>query len=116
MRHGRRATGTGSVSHSTAVHDEIARLPAKLRLPIVLCYLEGLTQPQAATRLRCGEATLRRRLAGARERLRVRLARRGFAPTASALGVSLAQQADAAIPAVSAQTTKGRPYHDRPVP
>jgi RNA polymerase sigma factor (sigma-70 family) len=49
-----------------ALHDELARLPAKFRLPVVLCYLEGLTHAQAAIQLQCGEATLRRRLAAAR--------------------------------------------------
>ena len=54
-----------------ALHEELARLPAKLRVPVVLCYLEGLTHAQAALQLRCGEATVRRRLAGARDRLRI---------------------------------------------
>ncbi len=62
-----------------ALHDEIARLPEGLRRAIVLCELEGLTQVEAARILHCGEATLRRRLAGARERLRVRLTRQGVA-------------------------------------
>ena len=82
------------------LHDEIARLPSKYRLPIVHCYLEGLTHAQAAAQLRCGEATVRRRLARARERLGLRLARKGFAPTASMLAASLARQAGATVPAV----------------
>ncbi len=52
------------------LHEAIDRLPEKYRGAVVLCYLEGMTQTQAATALGCGEATLRRRLAGARERLR----------------------------------------------
>jgi len=65
--------------HSTCeLHEEIARLPESYRRAVVLCYLEGMTQVQAARVLRCGEATLRRRLAGARERLRTRLLQRGF--------------------------------------
>ena len=79
-----------------ALHEELARLPAKIRLPIVLCYLEGRTHMQAAAELRCGEATLRRRLAQARERLRERLARRGFAPASAAFTVELAKAARAA--------------------
>jgi RNA polymerase sigma factor (sigma-70 family) len=59
------------------LHEEIARLPESYRRAVVLCYLEGMTQGQAARELRCGEATLRRRLAGARERLRARLLRGG---------------------------------------
>jgi RNA polymerase sigma factor (sigma-70 family) len=88
-----------------ALHEEVARLPAKLRLPVVLCYLEGLTHAQAAVALRCGEATVRRRLAKARERLRLRVARRGFEPSAAALGGALAKEAGAAVPPVCAEAT-----------
>ena len=88
-----------------ALHEEVARLPAKLRLPVVLCYLEGLTHAQAAVALRCGEATLRRRLAAARERLRLRLARRGFEPSAAAVGRALANEAGAAVPPLCAEAT-----------
>ena len=35
-----------------ALHGEIERLPAAFRLPVVLCYLEGLTVHEAARRLR----------------------------------------------------------------
>jgi len=31
-----------------ALHDEIARLPRSFRLPVVLCYFEGLTLDEAA--------------------------------------------------------------------
>ena len=36
-----------------AIDEEIARLPDRYRKAVVLCYLEGLTQEQAAHRLRC---------------------------------------------------------------
>jgi predicted DNA-binding protein (UPF0251 family) len=62
-----------------ALHEEIARLPEKHRLAIVLCDLEGMTQSQAALELDWSERTLRRRLAEARERLLIRMARRGLA-------------------------------------
>ena len=61
-----------------ALHEEIARLPEKYRLPILLCDLEGLPQAQAAGQLHWSERTLRRRLAEARDRLKTRLARRGL--------------------------------------
>ena len=67
-----------------ALHEEIARLPEAMRRAVVLCELEGLTQPEAARLLHCGEATVRRRLAGARERLRARLAGQGVASSALA--------------------------------
>jgi RNA polymerase sigma factor (sigma-70 family) len=59
------------------LHEEISRLPDSHRQVLVLCLLEGKTQVQAAQELGCGEATIRRRLTGARERLRTRLDRRG---------------------------------------
>ncbi len=49
-----------------ALHGEIARLPEKYRLAIVLCDLEGMTQAQAAAQLRWSERTIRHRLAEAR--------------------------------------------------
>ncbi len=49
------------------VHEEVNRLPEGLRLPVVLCDLEGLTYEQAASRLDWTEPTLRHRLVKARE-------------------------------------------------
>jgi RNA polymerase sigma factor (sigma-70 family) len=80
------------------LHEELARLPDRLRQPIALCYLEGKTHAQAAFELQWSEATLRRRLADARDRLRVRLTRRGVTVTASALAVAMATPAPAAVP------------------
>jgi enediyne biosynthesis protein E4 len=71
----------------------------------VLCYFEGLTHAQAASALRCGEATLRRRLAKARDQLRARLSRRGFAPEDAVLGVMLARETTAAVPMAWAAAT-----------
>ena len=61
-----------------AIHEEIARLPEKIRLAVVLCDLQGIPQQQAAESLRLSERTLRRRLADGRERLKARLGRRGL--------------------------------------
>ena len=55
----------------------VHRPPARAhRQALVLCLLEGKTQVEAAQEIGCGEATVRRRLARARERLRARLDRR----------------------------------------
>ena len=59
------------------LHEEVASLPEKLRMPIVLCYLEGLTAEAAAQQLGCPRGTVLSRLSRARERLRERLTRRG---------------------------------------
>ena len=69
-----------------ALHEEIARLPEKYRLAVVLCDLEGMTQAQAAGQLHWSERTLHRRLAEARARLKRRLARRGLAPDGATSG------------------------------
>jgi hypothetical protein len=61
------------------LHEAIARLPEAFRRAVVLCDLEGMTQVEAARSLGCGEATLRRRLARAHERLRMRLKPQGIA-------------------------------------
>jgi RNA polymerase sigma factor (sigma-70 family) len=65
-----------------ALDEELTRLPEPLRAPLLLCYLGGRTQRQAAAQLGWSVATLRRRLEQGRERLRLRLARRGVAPAA----------------------------------
>jgi RNA polymerase sigma factor (sigma-70 family) len=86
------------------VHQEIDRLPESQRLPVVLCDLEGLTYDEAADRLRLTVPTLRCRLAKARQRLKGRLTRRGFA--APALGaVLVAKGASAAVPPVLIRST-----------
>jgi RNA polymerase sigma factor (sigma-70 family) len=59
------------------LHQELARLPERYRAPLVLCYLEGRTQCEAARLLGWGEGVLRGRLDRGRERLRQRLVRRG---------------------------------------
>ena len=61
-----------------AVHREIDRLPKSFRLPVVLCYFEGLTLDEAARRMRCPAGTLRSRLARARDKLRRALTLRGI--------------------------------------
>jgi RND family efflux transporter MFP subunit len=60
------------------LHAEIGRLPEKYRLPIVLCYFEGLTHEQAASRLRWPVGTVKTRLSRGRERLRSRLEQSGW--------------------------------------
>jgi RNA polymerase sigma factor (sigma-70 family) len=65
----------------TVLDAELARLPARYRAALVLCYLEGLSYEEAARRLGCSTGALRRQLQSGRERLRRRLAQRGLAPT-----------------------------------
>ena len=72
-----------------ALHGEIARLPEAFRLPVVLCYLEGLTVHEAARQLRWSHGTVRSRMARAREKLRRGLTRRGIVLPAAALAAVL---------------------------
>jgi RNA polymerase sigma factor (sigma-70 family) len=80
--------------------EEISRLPDKFRSPLVLCYLEGLTNEEAARQLGCPTGTVLSRLARARARLRGRLTRRGLA--LSALTIAGLLPAAAAPAALSA--------------
>jgi RND family efflux transporter MFP subunit len=64
------------------VDDEVSRLPERLRAAAALCYLEGKTVEEAAQQLGCPRGTVASRLARARQRLRVRLIRRGLGPPA----------------------------------
>jgi RNA polymerase sigma factor (sigma-70 family) len=57
--------------------DELSRLPAKYRAPLVLCYLEGKTNEEAARELGCPAGSMSWRLARGRDLLRERLAGRG---------------------------------------
>jgi RNA polymerase sigma factor (sigma-70 family) len=79
-----------------ALHDEIGRLPAAFRMPVVLCYLEGLTVEEAAGQLRWPHGTVRSRLARARDRLRRGLTRRGVVLPAAALFTVLTPRAASA--------------------
>jgi RNA polymerase sigma factor (sigma-70 family) len=81
------------------LHEEVSRLPERLRAAVALCYLEGLTYEAAALQLQVSEATVRGRLAQARERLRRRMTARGVTIPAGLLVAGTAGQTQAAIPA-----------------
>jgi RNA polymerase sigma factor (sigma-70 family) len=57
--------------------EELGRLPDSYRVPLVLCYLEGRTQDEAARQLGWSLGAFRGRLERGRARLRDRLTRRG---------------------------------------
>ena len=69
-----------------AVDEELARLPARYRAPVVACFLQDRTQEDAARELGCSLSTLRRRLERGLELLRRRLTGRAAVPVLGALG------------------------------
>jgi hypothetical protein len=84
-----------------ALDEGLALLPERYRSPLVLCYLEGLTRDEAATRLGWSANCLRGRLERGSERLRRRLGRRGLTLPAALLSAALVEStARAALPAV----------------
>jgi len=103
------ATSTNELAASDdllrALHEEIARLPEKLRLAVVHCDLEGMTQAQAAAQLHWSERTIHSRLAEGRARLKRRLARRGLETEGATLGTVLLHEARVGIPAGWSEAT-----------
>jgi RNA polymerase sigma-70 factor (ECF subfamily) len=87
---------------------ELNQLPEKYRAPLVLCYLEGKTQEQAARELGWPTGSMSRRMNRARDLLQKRLARRGLAFSTGFLFLLIGKNAGAAIvsPALAGITTK----------
>jgi RNA polymerase sigma factor (sigma-70 family) len=88
------------------IHEEIARLPERYRVPLILCDLEGRTYEEAARMLGRPIGTIKSRLARGREHLRGRMIRRGVAPAVLASAEFLsAQSARSATWAASIEAT-----------
>ncbi len=86
--------------------EEIDRLPERFRAPVVLCDLEGQTHEAAARALGWPVGTVKSRQARARDRLRDRLTRRGFAPAQSLAILALPRLATSLpIPLVNSTAT-----------
>jgi RNA polymerase sigma factor (sigma-70 family) len=80
-----------------ALDEELQRLPERLRSPLLLCYLSGLTRDEAARQLGWSLGTLKRRLEEGRQALRSRLVKRGIASVGLALAVLTPEALRAAV-------------------
>jgi RNA polymerase sigma factor (sigma-70 family) len=87
-------------TESAAVLDEeLACLPEKLRVALVLCELQGRTRRDVARELGIAEGTVASRVARGRVLLARRLARRGLGPAATTLAAALPGAATAGVQA-----------------
>lgn len=70
------------------VREEIATLPEECRAPVVLCYLEGKTNEEAARELNWPTGSMSRRLEKARRLLHAKFVGRGLAVLAVLVGAA----------------------------
>ncbi len=82
---------------SHVLHEELNRLPDALRLPLLLCYLEGKSRDEAATALGWSLGKVKGMLERGRIKLRTRLERRGIALSAGLLA-ALETNSSASLP------------------
>jgi RNA polymerase sigma factor (sigma-70 family) len=86
--------------------EELARLPDKYRLAVVLCDLEGRTRREVAAQFRIPEGTLSSRLTTGRRMLARRLTRRGVTLSGGSVAAVLSRNAVSAnVPAAVVSAT-----------
>jgi RNA polymerase sigma factor (sigma-70 family) len=78
-----------------ALDEELDKLPTIYREPLVLCYLQGLTRDQAASRLGVPAATLKGHLDRGRKKLADALTTRGIGIGAGLMAVAATSSAGA---------------------
>jgi RNA polymerase sigma factor (sigma-70 family) len=88
------------------IHEELNGLAARYREPLVLCYLQGRSQDEAAAELGLPKGTLKGRLERGRALMRARLLRRGLGPPAVlAMAAWPAAKASGCLPALLSLAT-----------
>jgi len=93
----------------TLVDTGLDRLPESLRVPFVLCELEGRTNAEAAAAVGCPVGTVEARLTRARQRLRGWLGSRGVAPTLGLAAAAFPGSLRAALVGVGAARSAANP-------
>ena len=88
------------------LHQELERLDEAYRLPLVLYYIEGYSQVEAAKALGCPVGTVATRVSRGREKLRDRLPRRGFAMSVGGLVAAFGGEATATPTALVSTTAR----------
>jgi RNA polymerase sigma factor (sigma-70 family) len=90
----------------SVVDAEMSHLPEKYRAPLILCYLEGKTNEEAAQVLGWPTGSMSGRLARGRELLRKRLLRKGLTLSAGIFAMLLSKSsAAAAVPDILCDCT-----------
>ena len=120
------ATGSDYTAATSTIHcfmglegaanlldEELSQLPPKLRLPLVLCYLDGKTNIEAARLLGCPDGSIANRLSVARAELKKRLLRRGMVLSATLLALLLKDRSASAgvSEELLAETLRGAADH-----
>jgi len=90
-----------------AVHEEIVKLPESLRVPFVLCSIEGKSVTEAAEQLGWKLGTLSGRLTRAKDALLARLNARGITVGAAAALICTGENAPAAVLTKAAELVRG---------
>jgi DNA-directed RNA polymerase specialized sigma24 family protein/Tol biopolymer transport system component len=83
--------GAAPLDDDTAIlHEELNHLPEKYRVPVLLCFFEGLTHAEAAHRLGWPTGSVAGRIARAKDLLHARLTRRGVSIPAAGVAAMCA--------------------------
>ena len=90
---------------------ELARLPEKLRIPVVMCDLGGRPQREVARELKLPPATLANRLAAARRLLAERLSERGIVLSAGAVAAAMTWHASTSAVSTNLAITTAKAAH-----
>ena len=91
------------------LHEELDGLPDRFRMPLLLCYLNGLSRDEAAAQLGWSATTIKGRLETGRKQLRGRLSRRGVELCAGLLAVLASNTARACRPRSLGRRCNWRP-------